>query len=453
MVRIWYAIGTHAKGVGTVDRIDFSSAIPTWQIVKPKKDGEKPTRVRLILRYYDANHNRKGITKTFPISAVMGKDGVTLSDRKQRATLMAWIKELSARQEEELAAEAAKSSATGATSTVGEYVAAYIDTLEASGNISRHTVSDYRAIARRISEAFPGTHMRDLTTNDVQGWENGLTEGGLSPATVRKIHRVLAAAFKHAIAVRDLDWNPCEAVKQPKRNSPSPNSLTAEGVARLAMTLDLMEPSKLVTAAAIALFTGMREGEVCGLRWKEYDAARSTINVAEAIGRAPGGDYSKEPKTKSSRRAVPVAPQLAEMLERRRDHMRYELEEVGVALTSEQFGDLYVCGYVDGRFYSPVMLSRQWRGLSESLGLRGTQGRKITFHDLRHSFATRAIASGADIKSVAAVLGHSTITITADVYADADAEAKRRAMEAFSGEIAAHGAVRPYAELAGATRP
>ena len=65
--------------------------------------------------------------------------------------------------------------------------------------------------------------------------------------------------------------------------------------------------------------------------------------------------------------------------------------------------------------------------MSESFGLVGTQGRKITFHDLRHSFATRAVAAGADVKAVSSVLGHANAAMTLNVYADADPDSKRRA--------------------------
>jgi integrase len=82
--------------------------------------------------------------------------------------------------------------------------------------------------------------------------------------------------------------------------------------------------------------------------------------------------------------------------------------------------------------------------LSNAFGLIGTQGRKITFHDLRHSFATRAIAAGADVKAVAAVLGHANAAITLNVNADADAESKRRASELVARAIAAQGRLEPY---------
>lgn len=341
--------------------------------------------------------------------------------------------------------EAQLASLPGAGTSVGKYVDSYIDDLEASQSIERRTVRDYRGIAKRISKGFEGVTMSELTPTMIQKWENGLTASGLAGTTVIKYHRLLSQVCSHAVNVDVLVKNPCKGVKVPKKREPSPNALTAEGCARLSATLENMEPTPLVTAAAIALHTGMRQGEVCGLRWRCYDAEARTIQVEESIGVANGGTYSKAPKTKSSRRAVPVSPQLAGILERRRAAMVADLQEVGITLSTEEFGRLYVVGQIDGGFRDPLRICKEWKALSAAFGLTGTQDRAVTFHDLRHSFATRAIAAGADVKAVASVLGHTNAAITLNVYADADPESKRRASDLVSKAIAAHGDIEPYA--------
>ena len=336
-----------------------------------------------------------------------------------------------------------------ASAHVGEYVSAYVDSLEASQSVTRRTVHGYRTIAKRIGDGFQGISMRDLTTDMIQAWEGKLLSDGLSPTTVTKYHRLLSETCKHAVNVDVLAKNPCQAVRTPKAKPPSPNSLTAEGYARLAATLDAMEPTSIITAATIAMHTGLREGEVCGLRWRVYDPQARTLRVEESIGRAGGESFSNAPKTASSRRIVPVSPQLAAALERRRVAMVNTLQEAHMELDSERFGRLYITGTVDGHWSDPIQISRKWKTLSGAFGLVGTQGRAITFHDLRHSFATRAIAAGADVKAVAAVLGHTNAAITLNVYADADPESKRRASDLVSNAIAALGDVEPYAVTVG----
>lgn len=341
--------------------------------------------------------------------------------------------------------EAAASELPGAGSTVGDYVSAYVDSLETSESVSRRTVHGYRTIAKRIGEGLPGIRLRELTTDAIQAWEGRLIRKGLSPATVIKYHRLLSEACKHAVNVDVLTKNPCQGVRTPKATPPSPNSLTAEGYARLAATLDAMEPTPIVISAAIAMHTGLREGEVCGLRWQAYDPQAQTLRVEESIGRAGGKSFSNVPKTTSSRRIVPVSPQLAAALERRRAAMRGDLQVAQVTMKESDFARLYITGTIDGRWSDPIQISRKWQTLSHSFGLTGTQGRAITFHDLRHSFATRAIAAGADVKAVAGVLGHTNAAITLNVYADADPESKRRASNLVARAIAAQGEVEPYA--------
>lgn len=324
---------------------------------------------------------------------------------------------------------------------------AYIDTLEAAGSVRPSAISDYRTSCKRISEGIGDVALGDLAPAMIQAWEARLLKGGKGVNTVLKYHRLLNSVCKHAIDVRDLDWNPCQAVKKPKRVAPSPNSLDANQHTRLCATLNAMGATQTVTAATIALFTGMREGEVCGLRWKNYDRESGTIRVERAIAKAGGKKYETEPKTKASRRSVPVHPMLATTLEQRRARMLGELQEAGVTLSEKEFGELYVCGTVDGRYYDPTVLSRTWKGLAESFDLKGTQSRRITFHDLRHSFATRAIAEGADVKAVAAVLGHSDAHVTLNVYADADKESKARAVALVGYGIQQQGDVKPFAVL------
>lgn len=349
----------------------------------------------------------------------------------------------------ELNADAVRDNLPSAKATVAEYVSAYIDTLEAAGTVRPSAISDYRTSCKRITEGIGNVVLRDLTPAIIQRWEAKLLKSGKGVNTVLKYHRLLNSVCKHAISVRDLDWNPCTAVKKPKRVAPSPNSLTAEQHARLNATLAAMEPSPVVTAALIALFTGMREGEICGLQWKQYDMDAGVIHVVKGIAKAGGRKYETTPKTEAGKRDIPVHPALASMLSRRYESMITSLQNAGVTLSGAEFGELYVCGTIDGKYLDITVLSRSWKTLAEAFDLLGTQGRRVTFHDLRHSFATRAIAEGADVKAVAAVLGHSDAHVTLNVYADADKESKRRAVALVGYGIQSQGDVKPFAELAG----
>ena len=348
-----------------------------------------------------------------------------------------------------------------ARTLVGDYVNSYVDDLEISGNVEKTTIRDYRTSAKRIGEAFPHVTMAELTRTMIQKWENSLTERRLAPRTVIKYHRLLSQVCKHAVNNDELLKNPCDGVKLPKNNKKSPNALTATSYRQLAATFELMQPTPVAIAATIALYTGMRLGEVCGLRWRCYDAAKRTIYVEESIGQGKGGSYSKVPKTKQSRRAIPVSDNLAAALERRRREMIREFESGGYSLNDPTrgdlyvndtaFSDLYVIGTVDGGFRSPVFISRAWGVMSKSLGLIGTQSRAITFHDLRHTFATQGIANNIDVRTVSSILGHAKTSITLDVYADADPQNKRRAIEHLDSTLNKLDGAKPIAAFTDAT--
>ena len=296
----------------------------------------------------------------------------------------------------------------------------------------------------------PGVLLHDLDAAKVKAWRDSQLAKGYAPTTVTRWFRVLSEALREAVGMEIIPKNPCNAVRAPKRVLATPNSLTMEDYARLANTLDMLEPSPVVVAAGVALHCGLRVGEICGIRWREYDADARIIHVREAIGSdGTGRDYTKHPKTLAGVRDVPVPAILAAMLERRRAAVVAELEAVGVTLTDREFGELYVCGNpYTGRFASPTIIERQFKGLSESFGLVGSRGRRMTMHGLRDSYATLAIAAGADVRSVAGVLGHSNPSVTLAVYADALPEAKRRTSDLLASIIDNQPQAEPFAELA-----
>ena len=329
--------------------------------------------------------------------------------------------------------EAAQSEMPGAKrpSNVGEFVSQYIDTLESSGSVERSTLTPYRAMHKHIAAALQDTPFEKLDSDTVQAWVNGMVKDGYSPSTVRKALNLLKAAYEDGVKRRVLPYNPVVAVRAPKAKKSEPNSLDATMRAKLLAYLDIAADTPVNLAVRIAIQTGMREQEICGLRWKDIDLKASVLHIRNVIGRDGGKTYEKEPKVGSSRRDVPLTPELTELIQKRRAQMLAECMAAGVPLTS----DHHVLGKIDGGYMRPHYLWREWKAVAKSLGLVGTEGKTPTFHDLRHTFATAAIKSGADVKSVASILGHANAAMTLNIYASADAEAKRRTMQRAAAEI------------------
>jgi integrase len=346
--------------------------------------------------------------------------------------------------------------ARDAAFTVGKAVTQFVDSLEASESVEASTISGYRTTAKLLDRGdapIGDVPFSALDPDAAQAWLNGLVADGLSSSTVGRAYRLANQVYRHEVATRKVAWNPFVAVKPPKRSAPQPNALGPEMAKRLADAIGAQPyPSPVMTAAALCLMAGLREGEAVALRWGDVTLTPDggEMRIMRAVGQARGKCYFKAPKTPQSRRAVPISPQLSRILARRRAGMVGEREDaMTVALAdgttrrhecgAAEVAELYVCGDAAGGYLDPGSLGKRFSAYAEGAGLVGTRGRRPTIVDLRHSYASLAIAGGADVRSVAAVMGHSSPYLTLSTYADALPEGKRKAV-AVVGEAVEAGA-------------
>lgn len=381
---------------------------------------------RARVSYHDSEGNRKEKTRTFKVK---GK-------KEAKALALAWVDELN---------QQANLKPTPAN-TIGEYVSVYIDTQE--GNIDASTVTYYRKLTRLIVDGLGEVALNDLTADMVNAWMARQAKH-YAPKTVNGARQLLKAAMNDALLNGRIISNPLLLVKKLKEPRREPNALTVQGRAAVLADIDGFKqataqdaPSNLGTK--LALFTGMRQGEICGLRWCDVDFQSQTLRVVKSIGRAAGKTYPKEPKTGGSRRAIPIPSVLMDELRDRKRDMQKQCLAAGVSWR----GTFYVLGEIDGSYLRPDSLSRSWRRRVKRLGLIGTQGTPPTFHDLRHTFATTAIANGADVKSVSSILGHSNAAMTLNIYASADPQATRRTMDDVEAALLAPAPTAAIIELA-----
>lgn len=307
-------------------------------------------------------------------------------------------------------------------------VAEALETFLGGWQVEPSTMATYRASAKHVVAGLGDIPLADLDPKQVRSWLGRLGKT-YSESVCGKAYRLLNMVLKHAVLDGELPRNVCDAVKPPKRKDPDPNALTNANRERLVIALGVMEPTPVVTAAYIALYMGLRRGEICAMRWKNIDFAAKTMTVDSAIGVGKGGTYEKTPKTKRSRRTLPMPETVVAALERRRTHMRDATNDLDLNLDADEFGSLFVIGTLGGGYKDPTILGREWHSLAESLNLIGTKGRLCTLHGLRDSFATLAVANGTDVKSVSSYLGHSNAAMTLNTYASADPDALKRAAE------------------------
>ena len=306
---------------------------------------------------------------------------------------------------------------------VKEYVDIYINMREDEHSVEPSTIDDYRGSAKYIDKYLPDVQMCDLTSAHVRTMETKMTAQGLSASTVGKTHRLLKMVCKYAVNNGDIVRNPVDAVKPPKRKAVEPNALDAESRAKVARYITTHDPTPTVVGIALALFAGLHSAECCGLKWVDVDIDRAQIRVTENIGYSGGTTYAKEPKTETRRRTIDIPSQLVDVLFRRRDYLENVCDRIDIDLQPNS----YVLSNDLKGWYSPNMLSKNWRAVAEILGVKGTRNPVVKFHDLRHTFATVAISEGIDIKTVSSMMGHASAKMTLDIYASSDPDAKRQA--------------------------
>ena len=168
----------------------------------------------------------------------------------------------------------------------------------------------------------------------------------------------------------------------------------------------------------LALNTGMRIGEVFGLRWCGVDFETGLISVRHSVAHTKGmGSFIKDTKTHDSR-AIPIDPVvLLPFLKEIHETDRGKLRSRGLAGAVE-IGDCYILSEPGATFATTSYIRRAFKTFSETNGLMGTNEELITFHVLRHTFATQRIRQGGDIKALQSILGHKDAMVTLNAYAD-----------------------------------
>lgn len=360
------------------------------------------------------------------MSAVPVKKGSNAGRRDALTALRRWRDELEREEEERRAEEDAAPDA--ADTPLGDYAAAYLDAHRL--RIDGATYRGYATSLRSLQASELGAKaMGKVTAKDIAAYDDELFGRGLGGVTVRKRHSFVAQVFRRAAALGDVPANPCAAVKAPAAPLKPVNALDQASAREVMAHLEAMGAANTIAIAGrLALLTGIRRGEACGMRWLDWDEGADVLRIGSALGQDYESGYVlKDVKDTSGRgaaREVPVPTPLAQLLAQVRDVQRAACARLGVRWAPTH----YVLGDPLGGHLAPEQITHKWTVLASSMGWLGTQGRPVTYHDLRHTFATVALAEGADVMSLAAILGHKDPSMTMRVYAIALAGPKRQTM-------------------------
>jgi integrase len=327
------------------------------------------------------------------------------------------------REVESQAAELIQKAATGFVDAGKVTVREFFDhwLVAVAPSLRPATARRYRDVARlHIVSQIGNLRLSKLTPNDVQRLYANRLDYGLSPTSVHHIHAILHRALDHGVRVGLLMRNVTDAVDPPRRQSPEMQVWSAADALKV---LTAADGDTLEALWHLALTTGMRRGELLGLRWRDVDFDAGALSVCRTLSRGSSSRLEVgEPKTTAGRRRVALPASTVERLRRHATKQKELWLAVGPGYADREL----VFATIKGTPILPNTLARAYAKLIERAGVP-----RIRFHDLRHTSATLLLASGEHPKVVQERLGHASISETLDRYSHVSADMQQRAAARF----------------------
>ena len=295
--------------------------------------------------------------------------------------------------------------------TMEQWINRWLNTY-AKAKVRQSTFDSYETTIRiHVVPSLGEIKLKDLRPEHLQSLYNQkMTEKRadekqtLSAKTVGYIHGVIRQALQQAVREQLIVRNVADAVSKPRCIRHEITPLTPE---QLQKFLETAKPNPSYPAFLLEWATGLRRGELLGLRWQDVDFAGGRIHVRQALIRTSEGLQISEPKTPKSRRTIPVPQQVMDAL---RDHQKHQGEAKELAGAAYADTGLVFANAL-GKGLDPRSFTRLFERLLDKAELP-----RVSFHDLRHSHATMLMGLGEHPKVVQERLGHSTIGMTLDTY-------------------------------------
>lgn len=303
----------------------------------------------------------------------------------------------------------------GSKMTLADWLDQWLENI--AGTIRPNTMTRYRgAVKNHIKPHLGDKPISQLTGRDIQKLYDTLaregnmnTGAGLSSGTIRGIHSMLHEALEAAQQASIIAQNPSNEIDAPKFSYKPKQILTNEQLDKFMEVI--REDTVWYDFFYTELTTGLRRGEICGLKWDDFDETAGTLKIQRTIHEESGGQLMPwGTKTSAGTRTITLSPSTAELLRERRKS----------TLTGWIFPNPL-------KPEDPTRPSTAYDRMKVLLKQAGLPD--IRFHDLRHTFATHALASGVDVKTLSGILGHTRAAFTLDTYTHTTGDMQKRAAE------------------------
>lgn len=303
----------------------------------------------------------------------------------------------------------------GCNDTVAQWISRWMEE-EIQGSVKLSSYQTYmNLLNKHLLPLIGKMQLAAVTPGVVHCFVEMLETSGLSYSMIRSVYRLLSASMRCAFEEGLISKNPCRKIKIQRKEAAEQRVLTREEQNLIKQSAEAAD-----LPALLSLYTGMRLGEICALKCSDIDCEKKTITVRRTVQRIAKGTMNTgektmlmigTPKSLRSQRVIPIPDFLLSQLQKR------------IAQTTNS---TYLFGTTD-KTAEPRTIQRRFQRLTKRLGFEN-----VHFHTLRHSFATRLLELGVDVKTVSVLLGHSSARTTLDCYAHSLIDRQRAAMNLLS---------------------
>ena len=299
--------------------------------------------------------------------------------------------------------------------SLGEWLDIWLEEC-AEPSLRPSTLKGYRSyIEKKLKPHLGQKQISKITAADVQKLyrklqkEGGESGGELSPASIQRIHGILHQALDVAVNRSIIAKNPSDEVTLPKRTTTAKTILNDEQLERFMAAIKADEHWH--DFFYLEITTGLRRGELCGLMWSDFDEKKGTLSIRRTLHKKDGGGYYVgDTKTGKGRRVIKLPPSTVELLKERK---------------KKSISQWIFHNPIHPE--DPVMPDSGYHRMKKLLA--EAELPNMRFHDLRHTFATHALTSGVDAKTLSGILGHTKTSFTLDTYTHVTGDMHRKASE------------------------
>ena len=319
------------------------------------------------------------------------------------------------------------------TLTLAQWLNQWLEMLE--GKVTFNTLKTYRSRVEQHIIPYFGTRIKlaDVTKLQVQRFIDSLSKT-LAPKTIRSIHGALGKALETAEEMELIKKNPCSKISLPRVEHKHVEALTDEQIKQM---LKIAEERKYGHLLKFILLSGLRESEALGLRWDCVNFKDSTITIRRQLQKQGNQHITVEATKSHKARTIKLsatAMQILKDCQLKQIEDRANAGEAWEGWTDDVSRKTSLCfTNENGRYIDHESLYACVKRIARAMDLPN-----FTVHDLRHAFATLCLQNGDDLKTVSAALGHSTISVTADIYASVSEQMRTQSadrMEAFISRV------------------